>query len=50
LADQIALDLSPMLAPGHYRLVTGLYRQDGARLPLDDGSDSVELAAFEWKP
>ncbi len=48
--DEHVLDLSPMLAPDRYQLIAGLYRAGGIRLPLDDGSDFVELATIELKP
>jgi hypothetical protein len=48
--DERMLDLSPMLAPGQYQLIAGLYRSGGIRLPLGDGSDFVELATIELKP
>jgi hypothetical protein len=48
--DEHVLDLSPMLAPGRYQLIAGLYRSGGIRLPLDDGGDFVELATIELKP
>ena len=48
--DEHTLDLSPMLAPGHYQLIAGLYRTGGIRLPLDDGSDFVKLATIELEP
>ena len=50
VVDDLGLDLSPMLAPGQYRLISGLYRADGTRLALDNGDDSVELATLELKP
>jgi hypothetical protein len=50
VVDDLGLELSPMLAPGQYRLISGLYRADGTRLALDNGDDSVELATLELKP
>jgi hypothetical protein len=50
VVDDLSLGLSPMLAPGKYRLVSGLYRADGTRLALDNGNDFVELATIELKP
>jgi hypothetical protein len=50
VTDEHELAFSPMLSPGTYRLVAGLYLADGTRLPLDDGSDAVELAVIELKP
>jgi hypothetical protein len=50
VVDGHELAFSPMLSPGTYRLIAGLYRADGTRLPLDDGSDSVELAIVELEP
>ncbi len=48
--DDHTLDLSPMLVSGSYRLIAGLYRADGSRLPLDEGADFVELATIELRP
>lgn len=48
--DAHGLDFSPMLVPGSYRLVAGLYRADGSRLPLNGGADSVDLARIELQP
>jgi 4-amino-4-deoxy-L-arabinose transferase-like glycosyltransferase len=48
--DEHALNLSPMLAPGRYLLIAGLYRAGGIRLPLDDGNDFVELDTIELNP
>jgi hypothetical protein len=53
--DDHDLAFSPQLAPGAYRLVAGLYRLlgtagDSTRLPLDDGSDLIELAVVDLRP
>lgn len=48
--DEHKLDFSPMLPPGRYQLVAGLYRADDTRLPLENGVDFVELATIELKP
>jgi hypothetical protein len=48
--DDHTLDLSPMLPPGRYHLIAGLYLPDGTRLPLENGLDFVELATIELKP
>jgi hypothetical protein len=48
--DEHVLAFSPMLAPGQYRLVAGLYRADGTRLALSDGSGAAELATIELLP
>jgi hypothetical protein len=50
VSDEHELAFSPMLAPGTYRLIAGLYRADGTRLLRTDGSDSVELATIELNP
>jgi 4-amino-4-deoxy-L-arabinose transferase-like glycosyltransferase len=50
VTDDLSLDLSPMLAPGKYRLISGLYGAGGTRLALDNGDDFVELATIELKP
>jgi hypothetical protein len=47
VVDEHNLAFDPQLPPGNYRLVLGLYRADGTRLLLDDGTDSVEVAAME---
>ncbi len=47
VADQHTLALPPALAPGRYRLLTGLYDEaTGRRLPSDGRGDTVELATF----
>jgi hypothetical protein len=48
--DGRELAFSPMLPPGTYRLIAGLYRADGTRLPLSDGAEWIELATIELKP
>ncbi len=48
--DDHELSFSPMLSPGDYRLIAGLYLDDGTRLPLEDGRDFIELAAVELEP
>ncbi|MGD2205992.1 MAG: hypothetical protein PVH17_04355 [Anaerolineae bacterium] len=48
--DSHDLSFSPMLTSGGYRLIAGLYRDDGARLLLDDGSDFVELGIIKVTP
>ena len=48
--DDHELSFSPMLVPGDYRLIAGLYRFDGTRLPLDSGADAVELDMIGIKP
>lgn len=48
--DERDLAFSPMLAPGSYRLVAGLYRDDSTRLPLESGADAFELAQIEIGP
>jgi hypothetical protein len=50
ILDEHALAFSPMLPPGTYRLIAGLYRADGARLPLLDDADWIELDTIELKP
>ncbi|MGL4649694.1 MAG: hypothetical protein ACRC1H_09830, partial [Caldilineaceae bacterium] len=45
--DAFLLPLPSVLAPGAYRLVTGWYdAATGARLPTQDGGDSIEVATF----
>jgi 4-amino-4-deoxy-L-arabinose transferase-like glycosyltransferase len=48
--DEHDLAPSPMLPPGAYHLIAGLYRADGTRLLLDDGADFVQLAEVEVVP
>ena len=48
--DEHELAFSPMLPPGVYRLIAGLYRADGTRLPLAEGADVVPLAEIELEP
>ncbi len=50
VTDEHDLDFSPTLSPGTYRLIAGLYRAEGSRLPLDNGGDFVEIACIELKP
>jgi len=50
VVDDRELDLSPALAPGAYRLIAGLYRADGERLPLENGPDFIEIATIELEP
>ncbi len=50
VTDEHDLDFSPTLPPGTYHLIAGLYRADGSRLSLDNGSDFVEIAPIELKP
>ncbi len=50
VVDDHELDLSPELAPGAYRLIAGLYRADGERLPLENGPDFIEIATIELEP
>lgn len=50
VVDDRELSFSSQLAPGPYRLIAGLYRDDGVRLLLETGGDSVELARIELKP
>jgi len=50
VGDEHRLAFDPALEPGIYRLVGGLYRADGRRLPLGDGGDTVEIAVIALRP
>lgn len=50
VVDDHSLVFDPGLALGDYQLVVGLYRVDGVRLPLDDGTDRIEVARIQIGP
>jgi len=50
VADDHLLSFSPQLSPGSYRLILGLYRNDGTRLSLSDGSSFLDLGAIDLLP
>ncbi len=48
--DDHFLSFSPALPPGTYHLIAGLYQANSTRLPLDNGTDFVEIGTIELKP
>jgi len=47
VTDIHTLDLKPKLPPGEYRLVVGMYTDNGPRLPVASGGDAVELGKIQ---
>jgi len=47
VSDAHTLELGADLNPGEYRLVAGMYAEDGGRLPAASGGDVIELGRID---